>query len=511
LGFCTKCGAEIAEGARFCPKCGAQAPGAQAVPPPAAPQDPYLGRVLDGKFKIESLLGVGGMGKVYKATQLSLDKTVCVKVLRTNMMQDETLVGRFNREARAATRLNHPNSITLIDFGQAADDGSLYMVMEFIAGKDLSKVIQEERPLSEERIVNIMDQVLSALADAHAAGVIHRDLKPENIMVTDLRGTKDFVKVLDFGIAKVNEPTAEDAGLTQVGMVCGTPEYMSPEQARGEELDARSDVYAAAVIVYQMVVGRIPFEAPTAMGIVTKHLTETPTPPSKIEGAVISPALESVILKGMSKDKNGRQPTALALQQELNTVLNQKKGMAQEAPLGDSLFDDASTPPPATPSSAAPAETIARPAEKPGSSKTMLIVLVLLVVLGGGGAAAFFLLQGDKKTTPAEDTKTVAVDSPPKDKTDKPGESKDQISDIAKMHYASGKEFMTQMNYQKAIGLFKKAIKSSPNYAQAYKAMGMCYMNLGKMKKAKANLQNYLKMTPDAEDREGIEELISGL
>ncbi len=234
----------------------------------ASPQDPYLGRKLDDKYMIEELLGVGGMGRVYRAVQLSLEKKICVKVLRTGATEDETLARRFHREARAASRLNHPNSISVIDFGQTAADGSLYMAMEFIPGRDLGKIIREDFPLGEQRVVHIMDQVLSALADAHAADIVHRDLKPENIMVTDLRGTKDFVKVLDFGIAKIQE-TSQDPGLTQAGMVCGTPEYMSPEQARGEPLDARSDLYAAGVILYQMITGRLPFQAPTAMGIVT--------------------------------------------------------------------------------------------------------------------------------------------------------------------------------------------------------------------------------------------------
>jgi tRNA A-37 threonylcarbamoyl transferase component Bud32/tetratricopeptide (TPR) repeat protein len=489
------------------------------------PDDPYLGRILDKKFSIEDLLGVGGMGRVYKATQLSLDKIVCVKVLRQGMMQDDTLVGRFHREARAASRLNHPNSIAVTDFGQAQEDGALYMAMEFVPGKDLGKIIREDWPLGEERIVHIMDQVLSALADAHAAGIIHRDLKPENIMVSDLRGTKDFVKVLDFGIAKITE-TATDPSLTQAGMVCGTPEYMSPEQARGEELDERSDVYATGIILYQMVVGKLPFEAPTAMGIVTKHLTEPPVPPSQVDSVQVSSAMESVILKAISKDLNGRQPTALALQQELNQTLTQKVAYAQQTPLGNDLFaDEVPTGVSVTAQPAAPSAPAIAPAPKSGS-KAWLVALIIVVLLGGGGTAAYFLfMKTDGQTTDPGSTTAVAdagVTQPAADaavaevepKTPDAGTvavAKETVSEAARLHYEAGKELLAQHKHKKAIAAFMKAVKKSPDYAAAYKALGMCHMSLGAIKKAKQYYRLYLKKAPDAEDRQDILDIIESL
>ena len=548
------------------------------------PTDPYIGRKLDDKFLIEKLLGVGGMGQVYEAIQLSLDKRVCVKVLRLGMADDETLARRFHREARAASRLNHPNSIQLIDFGQAKEDGALYMAMEFVPGKDLNKIIQMDYPLGENRIVAIMDQVLSALADAHAAGIVHRDLKPENIMVTDLRGTKDFVKVLDFGIAKIQESTADPA-LTQVGMVCGTPEYMSPEQARGEALDARSDLYAAGVILYQMASGRLPFTAPTAMGIVTKHLVEQPVPPSKLEGVQVSPALEATILKAMSKDRNGRQATALALQQELAACLNPIVAPAQSIPQGQNLFDDV-TPQAASeqaagdraapkPQAGEPAATVMRPEEgkgktadvrnvrdpavapvpgpatQPGGKGWILWLVLGLLVLGGGGAALYFFVLKDQGVQPVTDAGvalavdaglvaevdagpvaevdaglvavvvdagvkapdpgpvdagTVAVVSKP-DAGPAPAEGP-KVSDSARMHYQAGKEQMAQRKYSKAIQAFRRAIKNSPDYADAYKALGTCFISTGKIPKAKRNFSLYLQKNPKAEDREEIQDMI---
>ncbi len=584
--YCPKCGTDVVEGARFCPSCGNIMP--KSVVSPSEPQDPLIGRKLDDKFLIEELLGVGGMGRVYKAVQLSLDKTVCVKVLRAGTGQDDTLARRFHREARAASRLNHPNSISIIDFGQEPKDGALFMAMEFIPGKDLGKIIQTEFPLGEKRIVHIMDQVLSALADAHAAGIVHRDLKPENIMVTDLRGTKDFVKVLDFGIAKIQENN-QDPALTQAGMVCGTPEYMSPEQARGEVLDARSDLYAAGVILYQMVTGKLPFTAPTAMGIVTKHLVEPPIPPSKVPGVKVSAALEAVILKAMSKDKNGRQPTALALQQELNAVCSQKQAPAQQAPQGHDLFDGPSS---AAPAPQNPAPTVLRPEGKggtddiraslqsgdspeanfqistaPKSSSNMILWLVLgLLVLGAAGASLYFFVlkkntdsgtsdlshpavmdagiakdqaHGQEQAAKGEDGGLVAVPTPADiqhDTSDKLPSTRDaktvvtkgdtktvvaktdsntgtmeKISEIARMNYQTGKEFMARSKFSKAIGLFKKALKASPGFADAYKALGTCYVSVGKIKKAKKVLKKYLQLKPDAKDKDAIKDMIDAL
>jgi len=525
MAFCPKCGTEVQEGARFCPSCGAHVP-----TPKAAPEDPYIGKLLDKKYQIDELLGVGGMGRVYKATQLALDKVVCVKVLRSGMMQDDTLVGRFHREARASSRLNHPNSIAVTDFGQAEEDKSLYMVMEFVPGKDLGKVIREERPLAEKRIIHIMDQVLSALADAHAAGIIHRDLKPENIMVTDLRGTKDFVKVLDFGIAKIQE-TQTEPGLTQAGMVCGTPEYMSPEQARGEELDARSDVYAAGVIIYQMVVGQIPFSAPTAMGIVTKHLTEAPVPPSKMDAIKISPALETVILKSMSKNRDGRQKTALALQQELNQVLHQKTAYAQQTPLGTNLFDDEKTgthaPVPAAPAAMTETKDSVPAMKAKRGSKAWLVAVIILLLVAAGAAAGYFLWwlprqqDGDNGPVAAADAGTPVVTEEPKIPGEDAGvevapadipKPAGEIPEAAKIHYAAGKEFLAQQKIKKAIAAFQKAVKKAPDFAKPYRALGTCFMRQGKIKQSKKFFRLYLeKAPPDAEDRADIQELIDSL
>ncbi len=297
-------------------------------PPPRL--DPLPGRVIAGNFRIDGLIGSGAMGNVYKAEQLSLGKQVAIKVLHPHLMGDEKLVGRFKREAKSASLLNHPNSIQIIDSGQDRD-GTLYIAMELLTGRDLAQVIRDDFPLPLPRVVRILSQVLSALEEAHAQRVIHRDLKPSNIMLIQRRDEKDFVKVCDFGIAKATLSEGDDraAMLTIQGLVCGTPEYMAPEQARAEPLDGRADLYAAAVILYQMVTGDIPFRADSPMAIVSRHLVEAPMPPSKRRPDLRLPKIiDDVVLRGLEKEREMRYPTAVAFREVLEGVLGATSGPA---------------------------------------------------------------------------------------------------------------------------------------------------------------------------------------
>ncbi len=315
MARCVVCSTEIRDDARFCPECGAEQPRQQVLGTDA---DPLMGKTVAHKFRIEKLLGVGGMGKVYKARQLSLDKAVVVKVLHDQFREDPQLVQRFQREAKAASRLNHPNSIQIIDFGQD-ESGVVFMAMEFLQGQDLFTLLKKQGALPADRIARIMVQVCSALTEAHEQNVIHRDLKPENIMVEDRRGQRDFVKVLDFGIAKIQDAGEGVQALTQAGMVCGTPEYMSPEQARGLHLDARSDIYALGVVMYQLAVGELPFVADTPIGIVTKHILEKPVPPRQRRPDVDA-ELEAIILKAMEKDASRRFASVAEMAEQLEAL-----------------------------------------------------------------------------------------------------------------------------------------------------------------------------------------------
>ena len=272
-------------------------------------RDPLVGEVVAGRFKLEELVGQGGMGKVYRARHLALDRLVCLKMLKPALLEDPTLVGRFEREAKAASRLNHPNVIHVLDFGRNDSDGGLFIAMEYVQGKDLRIVLRDEWPVPEERLCAIMGQALSALGEAHAHNVIHRDLKPENIMVEQRRDQPDFVKVLDFGIAKILD--SDMPGLTRNDVVCGTPQYMAPEQATGSALDARCDLYAVGVILYQMATGHLPFDGQNSMEVLTKHVNEPPVPPRiRQPDAPISEAMESLILRALEKDPDLRPQTA---------------------------------------------------------------------------------------------------------------------------------------------------------------------------------------------------------
>ncbi len=277
--------------------------------------DPLIGHLVAGKYRILELIAVGGMGKVYKAQHEKLKRLVCVKTLRPALSEDKTTVGRFNREADAASRLTHPNAITVFDFGED-QDGSLFLAMEFVAGRDLRTLLVQEFPLGEARVCRLLAQVLAALADAHQQGIVHRDLKPENIMVEARPNEPEQVKVLDFGIAKVLDGDAP--ALTQADRICGTPLYMSPEQATGDTVDARSDLYSVGVILYQLATGVLPFYSENTVEVLTRHVNERPTPPRlAAPEQEISPELEALILKAMAKEPDQRPKSATEFREEL--------------------------------------------------------------------------------------------------------------------------------------------------------------------------------------------------
>jgi len=301
LASCPSCNNAAPDGSRFCPFCGGKL--AALV---KKPQDPLVGKVIDNKYVVLERIGTGAMGSIYRAEHRALSKQIALKVLHRHLLTEESHVKRFHREAKAASRLNHPNAIAMLDFGQT-EDGLSYIAMEFLPGRDLCRILFEEGRLAEERVVRIAAQILDALDEAHAAGVIHRDLKPENIMVEPLRSNPDFVKVLDFGIAKIRDFTGHESSSfkTATGMVFGTPEYMSPEQIRGEELDGRSDLYSLGVLVYQMLSGELPFTGDSVLEVATAHLTQPPVPlAEKVPG--LTPGVVAVVARLMAKKRDDR-------------------------------------------------------------------------------------------------------------------------------------------------------------------------------------------------------------
>ncbi|HEY3445603.1 MAG TPA: serine/threonine-protein kinase [Myxococcales bacterium] len=272
---------------------------------------PEIGQVVDGRYKLLEKLGEGGMGAVYKAEHVRMGKLVALKLLRPEIALDRNALKRFSQEAQIVSKLSHANTVSVFDFGELPDR-TLFMAMEYVPGRDLAHVLEAEGALSERRAVTVGVQLLRSLAEAHDAGIIHRDVKPANVMLLRTREGDDFVKVVDFGIAKLAEARrAGDRHNTGRGDFVGTPLYMSPEQVSGETLDARSDLYSAGALLFELLTGKPPFDGPLPMAIAAKHL-KTPAP--KIREFAphlnLSEAVEAVVDKALEKKPRDRFQTA---------------------------------------------------------------------------------------------------------------------------------------------------------------------------------------------------------
>ncbi len=405
---CPTCQTEYADDVEFCSRDGMKLRSIREVG-----EDPMIGRALDQRWIIESKLGEGGMGAVYIARQRSVNRKVAIKTLRPQLADNDEFVDRFFREAKVATMINHPHCVTILDFGQDAEDSTLYLAMEFLEGEALAdRMSRGAIPLKD--ILRVGAQVTSALAAAHGHSIVHRDLKPDNIYMLDIPGGGVFAKVLDFGIAKVNTDGATQ--YTRTGQVFGTPEYMSPEQCSGHEVDGRSDLYALGCILYEMVIGKTPFKAPSsnAMAVLMAHLHETPAPPSA-QGVSLPAEVEALIMRLLAKEPDARAESAASLNQELEALLAAIEGdlapslsgaMAATAATAATAFDATAAhsitpgPSPAPIARLPTAATLPQPGlatlESTTTSGTRrgvapLIALGVVVALAIAGASAFAL------------------------------------------------------------------------------------------------------------------------
>ncbi len=326
---CSNCQTILKANTPFCVSCGLifigevaskkQSAAATTVAT-AVKADPLSGRTLDGKYELQARLGQGGMGMVYRARRVQIGDEVAVKVLHPHYSAAADVLVRFRREAQAAATLRHPNVVTIYDYSES--DALAYLVMEFVPGLSLGQLLKDGHRLPLARAVALMQCICAGVGAAHRRNIVHRDLKPDNIIVVppSSEGETETVKVVDFGIAKLRDLAATQA-LTETGMIIGTPFYMSPEQCRGEELDARSDVYSLGVMFYEMIAGMRPFTAPTPTGVIAKHLTQAPPP---LHATLrIPPSIEAVLMRALAKDPQARPSNALVFAHELEVAWRQ--------------------------------------------------------------------------------------------------------------------------------------------------------------------------------------------
>ena len=282
--------------------------GAPGEPATESPQDEdRTGQVLSGRYRLLERAARGGSGYVYRAQHVTIGKQVAVKILHRRLISNELQVERFLREAKAAARISHDNVIELIDYGET-EDSAVYVVMEWLEGEDLGETLSREGAFTWKRTKQIALQICRALHAAHSRNILHRDLKPENCFRIKRRSNRDFIKLLDFGLAKVfGDETKPERSLTKTGNLFGTPEYMSPEQAQGVTPDHRTDVYSLGVMLYEMLTGSVPFDADNYVGVLVKHASERPDPPSRRAPEMgITPALDGLVMRALAKDPEDR-------------------------------------------------------------------------------------------------------------------------------------------------------------------------------------------------------------
>ena len=353
-------------------------------PPPSSVSDKenLTGQLIDGRYQIDYVLGVGSMGIVYGARHAAVGKLVAVKALRAHLASDAEAIQRFEAEATAATSIGNQHIVETFDFGRLPD-GAAYMVMEYLEGRSLAELIEGWSPLPLDRMTKIAVQIAEALNAAHLAGIVHRDLKPDNIFLCERENDVDFVKILDFGIAKFG---VSQARLTQAGAVFGTPAYMSPEQALGKATDGRTDVYALGVMLYEMACGRVPFSGENAIAVLSMHANEEPEALSTRKPDV-SPELEAIVNKCLRKDLDARYASMAELAADLARLAAGMPVRAIALPPATAQEDVVTLPEVAAPS--APVSAPVLPPQSLGGQGVPWPLVLLLLVLVAGGAYWF--------------------------------------------------------------------------------------------------------------------------
>jgi serine/threonine-protein kinase len=315
---CSVCGTEYDQNQKFCPNDGTPLREVEAA-------DPLIGQVIADRYRVISLIGQGGMGRVYLAEHVRMGRKCAVKLISAEMTRSEAAIARFNREAANASQINHPQVAQVYDFGEGPG-GALYLAMEFVEGETLTAMIKREGPVSIRRAATLTKQVADALSAAHHRGIVHRDLKPDNILVTTQFDGSECVKVVDFGIAKTVQNDGTDPGtgqnLTTVGVAVGTPEYMSPEQLAGERLDTRSDIFSLGLVFFELLTADLPHPRVTSRETLVSRLTDPPRTLREVRPGNWPPNLQTMLDYALSMDPGKRYPTAQEFALDLGMLIS---------------------------------------------------------------------------------------------------------------------------------------------------------------------------------------------
>ncbi len=387
MKVCPDCGTTYPDDAGFCSVDGRRlATGENPEAPMEAGRS--LGTMLDDRYRLVEFLGAGGMGEVYRAEHVYIRKTVAVKLLRPDVNHTADSLARFHQEALSASSIGHRNIITIDDFGKLPD-GTVYLTMEFLQGRTLAKHIASG-PLEFHDALNLMLQISDGLAAAHAAGIIHRDMKPENVFLVPNEEGGEHVKILDFGIAKIH--TAEGQNITKTGAICGTPHYMSPEQAMGEKLDPRADIYSLGIILFELVTGHVPFKSESFLGVLTQHLADEPPVPTHLRPDLPG-SIERIILKALSKKREHRHQDMTEFMADLRAAQQQlviplqdtlRSGERPDMPVAPGIETAVNTSPENVP------KPLVVPEEGVTSSKLVWFLPLLLLLAAAGTGLYFF-------------------------------------------------------------------------------------------------------------------------